>query len=136
MLSPDHRRSVLDRVARVVAATGILLATALASPAACAHNSKPDPNAVPAEEVGPTTVRVQNQGFLDVTVYVLRGGVRVRLGTVTGNSTGVLTIPKNFVQPATSLRFIANAIGGQRQPVSEEITVSPGDEVGLIIPPG
>ena len=105
-------------------------------PAACARNPKPDPNAVPEEQVGPTTVRVQNQGFLDVTVYVVRGGVRSRLGLVTGNSTAVLTIPKTFVQPLTPLRFIANPIGGQRQPVSEEITVSPGDEVGLVIPPG
>ena len=70
-----------------------------------------------------------------MTVYAVRGGVRVRLGIVTGNQTSVFTIPRTLVQPATQLRFLANPIGGRRQPVSEEITVSPGDEVSLIIPP-
>lgn len=121
-------------IARGVAAA--LLAAALALPAACTHNATPDPNAPPEEQVGETTVRVQNQSFLDVDVYVYRGDVRQRLGTVTGNSTAVLRIPKGFVLPATPLRFLANPVGGRRQPVSEEVTVSPGDEVGLVVPPG
>ena len=45
-----------------------------------------------------TTVRVQNQNFSDANIYVLRGGVRSRLGTVTGNSTARFTIPATFVQ--------------------------------------
>ena len=126
------RRSYLNSLRRTGAA--VLLAGAIL-PAACTHNPPPDPNAFPEEAERPTTVRVQNQGFLDVAVYVVRSGSRTRIGTVTGNSTAVLTIPKTFVQPLTPLRFIANPIGGQRQPVSEEVTVSPGDEVGLIIPP-
>lgn len=116
----------------------VALAAVLAVPTACTHNAKPDPNAFPEEQVGPTTVRVQNQGFLDVAVYVIRGsgsGVRSRIGTVSGNSTAVLVIPKTMVQPGTPLRFIANPIGGNRAPISQEILVSPGDEVGLLIPP-
>jgi hypothetical protein len=35
----------------------------------------------------------------------------------------------------TTLRFFADPIGGNRTPVSEEITVQEGDEVGLRIPP-
>lgn len=120
-----------------LSAAAALLAATLALPAACAHNAKSDPNAPPEEQqAGETTVRVQNQSFLDVDVYVYRGDVRQRLGTVTGNSTAVLRIPKGFVFPATPLRFLASPIGGRRQPVSEEITVSPGDEVGLVVPPG
>ena len=126
-------RAVLRRVGR--RAAGGALAAALLWPVACARNAAPDPNAVPMPEVGPTTVRVQNQAFLDVAVYVVRGGLRSRIGTVTGNSTAVLTIPKSLVLPLTQLRFIANPIGGRAQPVSEEITVSPGDEVALIVPP-
>ncbi|GJG87110.1 hypothetical protein tb265_22910 [Gemmatimonadetes bacterium T265] len=117
-------------------AAAAFVAVAVSFSAACAHHHKPDPNAPPVEEAGPTTVRVQNQGFLDMNIYVYRGEVRSRLGTVTGNSTAVLTIPKTFVLPGTQLRFVASPIGGQRSPVSEEVTVSPGDEVGLLIPPG
>jgi len=133
--TPAARASRLVRTTRLLAAA-VLVATAVAVPAACTHGGKADPNAAPEPEVGPTTVRVQNQGFLDATVYVYRGGSRTRLGAVTGNSTAVFTIPKVLVQPATQLRFLIAPIGGQRQPISEEVTVSPGDQVGLVIPPG
>jgi hypothetical protein len=100
-------------------------------PAACAKRGA---RAVQGEQ-GPTTVSVRNQGFLDVNVYAVRGGQRVRLGTVTGNSTQVLRIPEFLLSGATPLRFIADPIGNQRQPTSDEITVTPGDQVTLYIPP-
>ena len=88
-----------------------------------------------ASDVAPTSLRVRNQGFLDVNVYALRGGQRVRLGTVTGNSAQVLRIPGYLLSGTTPLRFIADPIGSQRQPTSEEIMVTPGDEVTIFIPP-
>ncbi len=54
---------------------------------------------------------------------------------MSGNSTGVLRIPPSFVQPGVQLRFLADPIGGSRSPVSDQIVVSPGDEVQLTIPP-
>jgi hypothetical protein len=46
----------------------------------------------PREQVAPgtaATLQVQNQGFADMTIYVLRDGVqRVRLGLSTGRSIG------------------------------------------------
>ena len=88
-----------------------------------------------ATEVAPTSVRVRNQGFLDVNVYAVRGGQRVRLGTVTGNSAQVLRIPDYLLSGTTPLRFIADPIGNQRTPTSDEIVVTPGDEVQIFIPP-
>jgi hypothetical protein len=88
------------------------------------------------EPVARTTVRVVNQGFLDRNIYVLRGSERVRLGTVSGNSTQVLTIPASVVQTAMTLRFVADPIGGRAPAATEEISVSPGDQVVLTIPPG
>ena len=82
-----------------------------------------------------TTLRVENQSFLDMTIYLLAGSQRIRLGTAGGNSTTTLRIPAQYVFGATSLRFLADPIGSNRTPISESITVSPGDEVGLIIPP-
>lgn len=83
-----------------------------------------------------TVVRVENLGFPDVTVYVIRGGSqRIRLGIAGGNRTSVLTLPANLVQFPTPLRFLADPIGSNRTPISTEITVNPGDEVVLQIPP-
>lgn len=84
----------------------------------------------------PTTLRVRNQNFLDMNVFVVRGGQPIRLGTVSGNSTQVLRIPAYLLAGVTPLRFVADPIGGSRGPVSEEIVVSPGDQVELMVPPG
>jgi hypothetical protein len=78
---------------------------------------------------------VENRGFTDMIVYAVSGGQRVRLGMATGNSTRSFTIPNYLVRGAGRLRFLADPIGGNRAPVSEEMTVQPGDIVTLTVPP-
>ena len=80
-------------------------------------------------------VVVDNRALLDHTIYILRGAQRIRLGVATGLQKTRMTIPSGIVLGATSLRFLADPIGGTRNPVSEEINVTPGDEIGLTIPP-
>ena len=83
----------------------------------------------------PTVVQVDNQGFLDMNVYAVRSGQRVRLGIAPGNTKTNFTVPPTLVTGLTPLRFIADPIGGTRASVSMEITVAPGDTVVLTIPP-
>lgn len=99
---------------------------------ACSLNKKDDEAVVPQE---PTRLKVENQAFLDMTIYVYRSSQRIRLGVANGNSTTRMTIPANVIFGSTPLRFQADPIGGNRQPVTQEISVSAGDEVTLIIPP-
>ena len=80
-------------------------------------------------------LRVENQGFSDMVIYAVTGTQRVRLGLVTGNSTQSFTIPNYLIRGAGPIRFLADPVGGERTPVSEEISVQPGDVVGLTIPP-
>jgi len=81
-----------------------------------------------------TTVTVDNQSFSDMTIYASRGQ-RVRLGTASGKSKTVFNIPSSLVTGSATLHFIADPIGSSRQSVSEEISVSEGDDVGIMIPP-
>ena len=83
----------------------------------------------------PTTLLVDNQAFTDMTIYVLEGSRRVRLGMAGGHAETRFTIPKYLVRSITSLRFLADPIGSDRTPVSDEIQVNPGDQVVLRIPP-
>ncbi len=84
---------------------------------------------------GSATLEVENQGFLDMTVYVLDGAQRQRLGIARGNATTTLTIPDRMVRGGSaSLRFLCDPIGGSGLPVSETIVVEPGDVVELVIP--
>lgn len=113
---------MIDRRGFLIAATAVLIA-------ACSARR-------PASDQPVTTLRVQNQGFLDMTIYLIAGSQRVRLGVAGGSSTTTMRIPSQYVFGASSLRFLADPIGGNRTPVSESITVVPGDVVTLIIPPG
>lgn len=136
MAATSARSPARARLARCRAA--LLVAGTLAGPVALgagvlsACYGRGRNAAVPQEA---TTVRVRNQSFLDHNIYVLNGGARSRLGTVTGNSTATLRIPSSLVQPGGLLRFLADPIGSSITPVSEQIVVSPGDEVQLTIPP-
>src|SRR3954462_1526027 len=109
-----------------------MMAVALSTLAAGCSRNNPDPNAEPAPV---TRLRVQNQAFLDMTIYLYRGPQRMRLGVANGNSTTRFTIPASMIFGATPLRFQADPIGSSRNSISEEVTVNPGDEVTLMIPP-
>lgn len=82
-----------------------------------------------------TTVVVDNRNFLDFTIYLIVGSQRVRLGMSTGNTKSRFTIPPQYIFGPTTLQFQADPIGGRSVPVSYPITVAPGDEVELVIPP-
>ena len=99
--------------------------------AACASSAS---NAAAAKDQQ-TTIVVDNQALLDMTIYALRGGQKIRIGTATGLSKTRLTLPVSLVAGATTIRFLADPIGSNRTPVSEEVNIIPGDEIGLMIPP-
>jgi hypothetical protein len=100
--------------------------------AACAKPQKDEE--LPSPRDATTMVSVDNRGFLDMTVYVIDGAQRVRLGVANGNSVTELTVPQYLVRGVAHLQFLCDPIGGDRAPVSDEITVEPGDRVTLIIP--
>lgn len=82
-----------------------------------------------------TTLKVENRAYLDMTIYVMRGGERVRLGLATGGASSIFNIPADLVQAGTALRFVADPVGSSRDSVSEEINVRRGDQVVMEIPP-
>jgi hypothetical protein len=105
-----------------------LLALALFFVAACATGKG-------IEERPTTTVEVDNQALADMTIYVFRGSQRIRLGMATGLRRTRFKLPQGIVFGSTSLRFMADPVGGSATPVSEEIQVTEGEEVVLRIPP-
>ena len=105
----------------------------LALVASCAPRSRSNR---PPAAVEPAYVRINNQSWLDMNVYVLRSSQRIRLGTIGANQTQRFQLPHNLIFGATPLRFLADPIGSSRTAQSFEIVVSPGDEVQLTIPPG
>jgi hypothetical protein len=108
------------------------IAFMLGAAAACGHQVSS--RTEPAER---TVLRVDNQGFPDMNIFVLpEASPRIRLGTAIGKSNQLFVLPPNVVRSGVrSLRFIAAPIATQRGEVSDEILVTPGDTLVLVIPP-
>ena len=104
----------------------LLLATA----AACSR-AQGESSPVAAE---PTTVRVENQAWLDVTVYAVYSSTRTRLGTVSASSTSTLRIPPRLVGIGRALTFLVDPVGSSATGTSFEIYVNPGDNVAITVP--
>jgi hypothetical protein len=82
-----------------------------------------------------TMVEIDNRNFNDATIYAVQGLRSVRLGTVTGLSTEKLVIPSDMVDSAMPIRFAVRPLASRRSMLSEQILVSQGDTVGLLVPP-
>jgi hypothetical protein len=104
--------------------------------AACAKHPAPDdaPHPADANAAPKAAVHVTNRNFYDMNLYVVRFGQRQRLGTVTGNSTRTFELPATWVTNGP-VRFLAAPIGGAGREFSEELSLNPGDVVGLTIQP-
>ena len=107
------------------------LALVLSAAGGCVHTSQ-----IPEEAPLRTVLKVENQGFPDMNIFVFpETSNRIRLGTVTGSSNAFFTLPANIVRGTRELRFQALPIATPRGPVSQSIVVTPGDTVVLTIPP-
>lgn len=80
-----------------------------------------------------TVLVVKNDNYLDHNVYLLQGLQRIRMGTARGLATTRFTIPRQYIFGVSVLQFLADPIGGNVTPVSEQVNVAPGDEVHLLI---
>lgn len=99
--------------------------------AGCGHNPAP----ANGGEEATTHIRVENQNFLDMDIYVVpTSGAQQRLGTVTGKSTATFVIPSRLMFGVSSLRFLADPVGSNARGISQEINVTAGDTVVMIIP--
>ena len=77
----------------------------------------------------PAVVRVDNRAQQDVTVYLVRGTHRLRLGSVTGLSAHAFEIAPNEIDPSQEVYLIADPLAGPRRLASERIVLRPGSIV-------
>jgi len=84
----------------------------------------------------PLVLEVRNNNFLDVVVYALPDGGRMRIGMVTGRGGAVLEIPES-VAARTGFRLAVDPVGSTETYVTELMYASPGSvvvlEVGSVV---
>jgi hypothetical protein len=83
---------------------------------------------------GTVTVRVANDNYSDMDVYVVSEGVATEMGMVTGHTDARFALAPSFF-PTNQLRLVATPIGGNGRAASGPLDVSPGDTVEFTIRP-
>ena len=85
-----------------------------------------------AAEAGNTrsiTVRVVNHAWLDVTVYLLQGAHRDRIGVATASSTSTFQIPLRQLSAGAEYRLYGDPVGSRQTVRSEPLHAQDGDVV-------
>jgi hypothetical protein len=100
---------------------------------ACHHGATSGADAPGPFTTGPRAT-IRNYNWLDVTIYVVRGGARSRLGIVNGQDSRTFLLPKALM-PTGTVRLMVDPIAASGRYVSDEITVSPGQVVELTVMP-
>jgi hypothetical protein len=79
------------------------------------------------------TLVVQNRGYFDVNVHVMRSPMTIgsRLGTVTGGSTQTFRVRETDLQPGGLMVLQVRAIGGRSTWTSPGLTVNIGSVARL-----
>jgi hypothetical protein len=72
---------------------------------------------------------VENNKWLDVNVYALRSGTRVRLGTVTSLQTERFRLPSWVMTGSSDLRLVIDPVGSGQSHTTQPILVSPGARI-------
>lgn len=91
--------------ARALLTAALLLGGALAGPA-CARNQPPQ-----AEDVGAIMLFVENRGWDDMNIFILRGDTRDRLGRVSAASRWSVPLDRWVTNQAGSIRIVAQPVG-------------------------
>ncbi len=81
----------------------------------------------------PVALRVTNSNWSDVRIYVVRGTMWMRLGTVTTNSTVDFMIPADFLSGAGSVTLVADPVAGRTSWKTPLPAISEGDEFELVV---
>ena len=102
----------------------------------CAHHKTDATAAAPSpapEPRLPVALRVTNSNWSDVRIYVVRGTMSLRLGTVTTNSTVDFTIPADFLGGAGNVSLVAAPVAGRGRWTTPLPPISAGDEFELVV---
>ncbi len=108
------------------AARGPVLALLLA--AACHHGKAGEPESRPDRDT-PVSVEVENHNWSDMVIYLDRGNLSRRLGSVTSQNTAIFTFRYLELGSTGNARLRADPIGNLRSLSSEDLNVQPGQTI-------
>lgn len=114
----------------ILSVIAIPLLVGFAAPASGAVARPSTPSAQKASEEH-TTVRVHNDNWSTVDLYVVRYGMKWRLGMVETGQTENFQVPAGFEQTSGELRLLVEPIGSPYAYITEPVMFVKGDTIQL-----
>ena len=106
----------------------ILLSFSVLIVAGCAKRTSSDLSSLPEVSISlePIELSVENHNWLDVVVFVVHGGQRTRIVTVTAAKNASALIPEFALRHHGQIRLLAHAVRNPEPFLSEVIVVQRG----------
>lgn len=106
----------------------VLLTLGVVVAAGCAKRTTSERSSLPdaAASLEPIELSVENHNWLDVVVFVVHGGQRTRLVTVTAAKNASALIPDYALRHHGQIRLLAHAVGNPETFMSEIIVARRG----------
>jgi uncharacterized lipoprotein len=120
------RRMCVWIVAAAMFVVGVTGCSSASRSAAAAGNAAPARAGV--------RVHVENNNYADMNIFVVDGGMRMRVGFVPGHSTADLQL-RRPVPTGLPMRIIGVPIGGGGVATSEPLTLFGGESVTFMVQP-
>jgi len=77
---------------------------------------------------GSVTLQVDNRHWMDMTISVVRGGARARLGQVSTNGSRTFRLPAGMDSPGVSVYFEADPVGSDQVYRSPLVALGPEED--------
>jgi hypothetical protein len=119
---------------RTLRTAAILFAAALSASSCLFGKSASDSGA--ASWDGEIPLQVVNHHWLDVTIYVIHGGQRTRVGVAGGSAQTRMMLPWRLLSVGGELRLYGDPIGSPELAITEVIVVQPGQSVEWLLESG
>ena len=114
------------KTARMIVPLLALAVAAVAQPVAAAKLAPAAQDSVVNEAIG---IKVVNRNWMDMRIYAVVDGRRIRLGTVSGFTTEKLKLRRNLVGPTADLELQAVPIGHRTLSHIARIVAFRGDQL-------
>jgi hypothetical protein len=89
----------------------------------------PVPTTAAADSRGRIPVRIDNQNYSDMDVYLLSRGTRILVGSVTGLTRATLMLPTGSALTDGRVQLQADPLGAVAPIRTPQLLVSPGEQV-------
>ena len=106
-----------------------IAALGLTTLAGCHQSRSIGAAAAEAGTAGSITVRVVNHAWLDITVFLLQGTHRDRIGVATASATSTFQIPLRQFSAGAEYRLYGDPVGSRQAVRSEPLHAQDGDVV-------